>query len=94
MCRSIHRLRTTTPQPTTGDLDAAALQYVRKISGMRAPSRAATPAFETAVAEIAAATGRLLAALDVPAVEGAATPPALWPPTPGARRARRLAGEG
>jgi hypothetical protein len=88
MCRSIRRLRTTQPVPTTGDLNAAALQFVRKVSGMRAPSRAADAAFSAAVAEIAATTARLLADLGSPAIEGPATPPALWPRPASAQRRR------
>ena len=92
MCRSIRRLRAETPPPTTGDAEAAALQYVRKISGMRAPTRASAPAFDAAVAEIAEATRRLLSAMGAQPLDGPATPPALWPkPTAPefARRARR-----
>ena len=60
MCRSIKTLRT---EETVADADvrAAALQYVRKISGYRQPSRANAAAFEQAVEEITAATDRLLA---------------------------------
>ena len=61
MCRSIKTLRppyTEDAQPA--DVDAAALQYVRKIAGMRAPSEANTEAFNAAVADVAAATQRLL----------------------------------
>lgn len=47
------------------DVEAAALQYVRKIAGMRAPSTANAPAFDAAVAEVADATARLLAGLTV-----------------------------
>lgn len=61
MCRSIRTLRGD--EPTIGDVQAAARQYVRKLSGYRAPSRANTAAFDTAVAEVAAATDRLLLAL-------------------------------
>lgn len=57
MCRSIKRLRTregdTPPQE-------AALQFVRKVSGMRHPSQRNAPAFDEAVSEIAQATERLL----------------------------------
>ena len=63
MCRSIKLLRETEGQPTDSDLHAAALQFVRKISGYRQPSRANAPAFDSAVAEIAAVAQRLLAAL-------------------------------
>lgn len=48
---------------TEADIHAAALQYVRKISGMRAPSRANAEAFDEAVAAVAATTGDLLARL-------------------------------
>jgi len=61
MCRSIKTLRGD--EPTTGDVVAAARQYVRKLSGFRTPSRANTPAYDAAVAEIAEATQRLLLAL-------------------------------
>lgn len=59
------------------EIQAAALQYVRKVSGFRAPSRANQPAFDRAVAEIAASTATLLAAL----------PPATTPAPPPRRRA-------
>lgn len=63
MCRNIRVLYHFEP-PTTGEeIRAAALQYVRKVSGLREPSRADAPAFERAVAEVADATGRLLEAL-------------------------------
>jgi hypothetical protein len=89
MCRSIRRLRIETPPTTTGDLEAAALQYVRKISGMRAPSRAAAPAFDAAVAEIARTSATLMMALGVDPVDGPATPPALWPKPSASELARR-----
>ena len=60
MCRSIKQLRQRTGPPPEGDIEAAALQFVRKVSGYRVPSRANRDAFETAVAEISAATRRLL----------------------------------
>ena len=63
MCRSIKTLRTAEPQATADDVRAAALQYVRKLSGYRSPSRANAVAFEAAVDEIALATERLLSAL-------------------------------
>lgn len=63
MCRSIKTLRGSDPPPTSIDSQAAALQYVRKISGYRVPSRLNATAFDTAVAEIAMATDRLLAVL-------------------------------
>lgn len=60
MCRSIKQLRWPNGEPTNADIEAAALQFVRKVSGYRVPSQANRAAFETAVAEIAAATHRLL----------------------------------
>lgn len=63
MCRSIKTLRGSDPPATPMDSQAAALQYVRKISGYRVPSQLNAEAFGVAVAEIAATTDRLLAAL-------------------------------
>ena len=60
MCRSIKQLRDPEQPPTNEELRAAALQFVRKVSGYRAPSRANEAAFNKAVAEIAAATRVLL----------------------------------
>ncbi len=68
MCRSIKTLRPPyTEHPTSADSQAAALQYVRKIAGMRSPSKANLEAFEAAVAAIAAVTDELLASLVLPA---------------------------
>jgi hypothetical protein len=68
MCRSIKTLRPPfTEDATHEDIAAAALQYVRKVAGMRAPSRANEEAFDRAVDEVTASTERLLAALVVPA---------------------------
>jgi hypothetical protein len=73
MCRSIKTLRPPyAEQATDQDVHAAALQYVRKISGFRAPAARNAAAFEAAVDEIAAATARLLAAIEVrPAAKSA-----------------------
>ncbi|MEV2242396.1 DUF2277 domain-containing protein [Micromonospora sp. NPDC049891] len=61
MCRSIKTLREPyTPEVTDADVRAAALQYVRKISGFRAPAAHNAEAFDAAVATIAAATRTLL----------------------------------
>jgi hypothetical protein len=60
MCRSIKQLRQPEGPPSDAEVRAAALQYVRKISGYRAPSRANQAAFDAAVAAIAEATQRLL----------------------------------
>ena len=81
MCRSIRPLRVAEPPTTDGDVRAAALQYVRKVSGSRTPPRRNAGAFEAAIAEVAAATTRLLEALGTPPVAGDPTPPALWPRT-------------
>jgi len=60
MCRSIKQLRRPEQPPTDEEFRAAALQFVRKVSGYRAPSRANQEAFDKAVAEIALATRVLL----------------------------------
>jgi hypothetical protein len=66
MCRSIKTLRPPfVDEASSDDVHAAALQYVRKISGFRAPSRANAEAFERAVEAVAAATGALLDELQV-----------------------------
>ena len=66
MCRSIKTLRAPyVEQPTEEELRAAALQYVRKVSGMRAPSRANEAAFAEAVDAVAASTRELLTRLQV-----------------------------
>lgn len=61
MCRSIKTLRGT--NPTDDEVRAAALQFVRKVSGYRVPSKTNTDAFDAAVDEIAAVANHLLAAL-------------------------------
>ncbi len=72
MCRSIRQLRRgdEAESATTGEAEAAALQYVRKISGFRAPSAKNTEAFDDAVHEIAHATERLLQALGTSVADG------------------------
>jgi hypothetical protein len=65
MCRSIKQLRTLEGPPTDEELEAAALQFVRKVSGFRQPSRANQETFDRAVFEIAASTRRLLDGLVV-----------------------------
>jgi hypothetical protein len=60
MCRSIQQLRGAEPPATAAEIEDAARQYVRKISGYRIPSKANAIAFETAVADIAQITERLL----------------------------------
>jgi hypothetical protein len=63
MCRNITTLRGLQPPATAEEIDAAALQYVRKVSGVRAPSAANQEVFDRAVREIAHATHHLLAEL-------------------------------
>lgn len=66
MCRSIKTLRPPYVEAATpDDARAAALQYVRKVAGMRKPSTANQAAFDDAVRDITAATQRLLAQLSV-----------------------------
>jgi hypothetical protein len=62
MCRSIKTLRIDRPA-TEEEVQAAALQFVRKVSGFRQPSKANAEAFDQAVADIAHASRRLLNAL-------------------------------
>lgn len=63
MCRSIRPLNNFAPPATREEVHAAALQYVRKVSGSARPSQANQAAFDAAVAEIAGSTQRLLDAL-------------------------------
>ena len=66
MCRSIKTLRTPYVEAVTrADIDAAALQYVRKISGFRTPAAHNSEAFDAAVAAVAEATRTLLNSLVV-----------------------------
>jgi hypothetical protein len=60
MCRNIRPLHNFEPSTTEAEIRDAALQYVRKVSGMQKPSRANAEAFERAVDDIAVATRRLL----------------------------------
>jgi hypothetical protein len=63
MCRNIKTLHNFEPPATQDEVQAAALQYVRKISGTNKPSRANQEAFDRAVEEVAAASRALLASL-------------------------------
>jgi hypothetical protein len=67
MCRSIKTLYNVEPAANEDEVRAAALQFVRKISGYRTPSRANEEAFEAAVDEIAAISWRLLGELETAA---------------------------
>ncbi|PEG51799.1 hypothetical protein CRI78_24560 [Mycolicibacterium diernhoferi] len=63
MCRNITELRGLEPAATPEEIEAAARQYIRKISGVTRPTAANEDAFETAVAEVTETTRRLLAQL-------------------------------
>ena len=63
MCRNIKTLRRLDPPATEDEIRAAALQFVRKVSGYRVPSRANAAAFEAAVDDIALASRNLLDSL-------------------------------
>jgi hypothetical protein len=63
MCRNIRTLHNFEPPATAEEVEAAALQYVRKVSGSTRPSRANQEAFDMAVREVTDATQRLLDAL-------------------------------
>ncbi len=63
MCRNIRTLHNFEPPATPDEVQAAALQYVRKISGFTKPSRANQPAFDHAVQAVAAASLELLEGL-------------------------------
>jgi hypothetical protein len=75
MCRNITELRGLEPAATDEEIEAAARQYVRKVSGIREPGDRSNAVFEAAVAEIAHATAHLLA--DLPARR---QPPPTLPP--------------
>ena len=63
MCRSIRPLHNFVPPATDEEMQAAALQYVRKVSGFARPSQANAAAFDEAVAAVAGATKRLVGSL-------------------------------
>ncbi len=63
MCRNITTLRGLEPEATAEEIEAAARQYVRKISGVQSTSRRTEPAFERAVQRVAQASAELLAEL-------------------------------
>ena len=82
MCRSIKTLRRPEMAATTGEIEAAARQFVRKVSGYRAPSARNQAAFDAAIEEVATASRHLLESLAVEIEAG----PDRWTPS-GARRA-------
>lgn len=75
MCRSIKVLRRAGETVTPEELDAAALQFVRKISGTRKPSKANQAAFDRGVMEVSAASRRLLEAMGERPAKLSHTPP-------------------
>jgi hypothetical protein len=88
MCRNITELRGLQPAATAEEIEAAARQYVRKVSGITRPSGANVEAFEAAVAEVAATTTRLLDGL-APRRQPPKTVPPLRRPEVQARLAAR-----
>jgi hypothetical protein len=85
MCRSIKQLRRADTAATTGEIEAAARQFIRKVSGYRQPSARNAAAFEGAIADVAHTAAHLLEALGVDVEEG----PDRW--TPGSGRPRQRA---
>jgi len=74
MCRSIKTLRRSDGHASDEEVAAAALQYVRKVSGYRAPSQRNTKAFDAAVNEVGRASRRLLEAIETAQSEPARRP--------------------
>ena len=68
MCRSIKQLRNSEIPATEEEIRAAALQFVRKVSGYRKPSKMNEEVFESAVAEVAEATQKLINSLAVKSI--------------------------
>lgn len=75
MCRNITTLRGLEPEATPDEIEAAARQYVRKVSGVRTTSAATDVAFERAVAAVATVTAELLASLPPRRVPPPTEPP-------------------
>jgi len=82
MCRSIKTLRRSETATTTGEIEAAARQYVRKVSGFRAPSSRNQAIFDAAIEEVATASRRMLEAFAVEVEDG----PDRWTPSKGPHR--------
>ncbi|MCK9878317.1 DUF2277 domain-containing protein [Frankia sp. Ag45/Mut15] len=75
MCRNITELRGLEPPASDEEIEAAARQFIRKVSGVRRPSSAADDAVEVAVAEVAAVVHRLLGTLPARRQPPATVPP-------------------
>jgi hypothetical protein len=82
MCRSIKPLRRPETETTTGEIEAAARQFVRKVSGYRVPSSRNVEAFDAAIADVAIASRRMLESLGVEIVDW----PDRWTPGSGSSR--------
>ena len=67
MCRNIKSLRMPDRQPTDQEIAEAALQYIRKVSGYRKPSRLNQAAFDAGIEDVAAATRKMLEGLNIAA---------------------------
>jgi hypothetical protein len=93
MCRNITELRGLQPSATDEEIEAAARQYIRKVSGVTRPSAANVDAFEAAVAEVTATTTRLLGSLP-PRKQPPKTVPPLRRPEVRARIEAKAAGAG
>jgi hypothetical protein len=93
MCRNITALRGLEPAATAEEIQAAALQYVRKVSGVQGVTDKTRESIERAVAEVAAATTRLLAELP-PRKQPPTTVPPLRRPEVRARIAAKAAAKG
>lgn len=92
MCRNITALRGLEPAATTEEIEAAALQYVRKVSGIQSVSDKTRAPVEAAVAEIAAITTRLLAELPPRKQPPAKVPPLRRPEVRARIEARKATG--
>jgi hypothetical protein len=92
MCRNITELRGLEPPATPVEIEAAARQYVRKVSGVQKVPDAAKAAFEKAVAEVATSTAALLAALPARRQPPATVPPLRRPEVQARIAARAAAG--
>ncbi|OHV33555.1 MULTISPECIES: DUF2277 domain-containing protein [Pseudofrankia] len=75
MCRNITELRGLEPPATDEEIEAAALQFIRKVSGLRQPPPAVAEAFDGAVTDVAAIVHRLLDGLPARRQPPAAVPP-------------------
>lgn len=80
MCRSIKTLRRPAQPTTREEITAASLQFVRKVSGFRAPSRVNQAAFDRAVVDISRSVERLLEGIGTHCVAAAVEPAELYSP--------------